>query len=127
MSNKVLNFDKFMSEKKKERIAVTVFGKEYSVPCEIPAIVTVMMARAEFSMSERDNTVMVMKAADSLFGEESVNAMCADGLSTKDLAALVQQIFQKINTGDDDEENDEQELTDEDSRTAAKGAKSSKK
>ena len=89
---KILNFDNFMAEKKKETISVTVMGKEYVVPMEIPAIVPVMMARAENANDATANTRMVMRAADAMFGEANVNQMCADGLSAANLAMLVQQL-----------------------------------
>lgn len=124
--SKVLNFDKFMSEKNRETINVTVHGKEYIVPYEVPAIVPVMMARAETSKDPQLATKMVMRAADAMFGPEAVNEMCSNGLSANDLAELVQKLFQLINGGDDDED-DSEELTDEDSRKAAGASKRAKK
>ena len=54
--SKILDFDKFISEKKKETITVTVLGKDYPVSMEIPAIVPVMMARAEASLDQQQST-----------------------------------------------------------------------
>ena len=125
MGNKVLNFDLFMQEKKKEMIEVTVFGDKYMVPNEIPAIVPVMMARAEESSSDADGTRAVMRAADALFGEQNVDTMCKKGMSASDLATLMQKIFTMIN-GKDEEETTE-ELSDEDSRTVKPGNKEAKK
>ena len=124
--SKVLNFDQFMSEKKQETIAVTVYGKEYVVPAQVPAIVPVMMARAERTKNPVDNTRMTMYAADALLGNDTVNELCDKGMSGQDLANLVTLLFQKIN-GPDDEEEEEEELTDEDSRTPVAGGKSEKK
>lgn len=124
--NKVLNFDKFISEKKKETIAVTVMGKEYTVSQEIPAIVPVMMGRAEGEDNTQLATKMVMKAADAMFGEKNVNQMCADGLGAKDLAALVQRLFQMIQ-GTDTEDDDTEELSDDDSRVQTGEGKKAKK
>lgn len=123
---KILNFDQFMSEKQKETITVTVYGKEYAVPMEIPATVPVMMARAESSMDGQQSTKMVMRAADAMFGPENVDEMCAHGLSAGDLANLVQQLFKEINEGSDDEE-DIEEVTDEDSRVQTGAGKRAKK
>lgn len=124
--SKVLNFDQFMSEKKQETIQVTVFGKEYEVPAQIPAIVPIMMARAERTKNPVDNTKMIMFAADALFGNEAVNEICDKGMSTANLASLVTMLFKKIN-GSDDEDDEAEELTDEDSRTPVAGGKSEKK
>ena len=123
---KVLNFDQFMSEKNKEVITVTVLGKEYEVPAEIPAIVPIMMARAERTKSANDHTKMIMRAADAMFGNDAVDEMCMNGLTSNDLVALISQLFDKIKTPDD-EEDEEEDLSDEDSRTAVKGGKSAKK
>jgi len=122
---KVLNFDQFMSEKKKETLIVTIYGKDYEVPLEIPALVPVMMARAEEEMDAAASTRMVMLAADSLLGKKAVDEMCSNGLSAQNLSALVQQLFQQINAPDE-EESEEEELTDADSRVekpAAPGRK----
>ena len=125
--SKVLNFDKFISEKKKETITVTVHGKDYAVPMEIPAIVPVMMARAEASLDPQQSTKMIMRAADAMFGSENVDEMCSKGLSASNLANLVQQLFKEINEGSDDEDEDIEEVTDEDSRVQTGEGKRAKK
>ena len=124
--SKILDFDKFISEKKKETITVTVLGKDYPVSMEIPAIVPVMMARAEASLDQQQSTKMVMRAADAMLGPDNVDEMCAHGLSAGDLANLVQQLFKEINEGSDDEE-DIEEVTDEDSRVQTGAGKRAKK
>lgn len=124
---KILNFDNFMSEKKKDTITVTVMGKEYVVPMEIPAIVPVMMARAESANDPSANTRMVMRAADAMFGESNVDQMCADGLGAANLAMLVQQLFKEINDGASEDDDETEELTDEDSRRQTGEGKRSKK
>ena len=124
--SKVLNFDQFMSEKKQETIKVTVLGKEYEVPAQVPAIVPVMMARAERTKNPVDNTRMIMYAADALLGNDVVDELCANGFGSANLIDLVSMLFQKIN-GPDDEEDEAEELSDEDSRTPLSGGKSEKK
>lgn len=123
---KTLNFDLFMQEKKKEAIDVTVFGKVYQVPCAIPAIVPVMMARAEDSIDGSESTMMVMRSADAMFGKAAVNEMCSNGMSSENLANLVTMVFQKIN-GNDDGDDEVEELTDEDSRKVVNENKNPKK
>lgn len=123
--NKILNFDQFIAEKKKETITVTIFGKEYIVPCEIPANVPVMMARAETEMSGQEQLKLVMQAADNMFGREAVNELCAKGISTKDLADLVQKLFVKISGTEPDEES--QEIDELSNKVAKAGAKNPKK
>lgn len=116
---KVLNFDLFMQETEKREMDVTIFGDTYTIPMEIPAIVPIMMARAEESMNPSESTRMIMRAADAMFGVEAVNQMCRKGMTAKNMARLVERLFSEIN-GDDDEE---QELTDEDSRVQTSSAK----
>ncbi len=124
--NKVLNFDLFMQEKEKKSLDVVVFGDKYTVPMEIPAIVPVMMARAEEGANENEGTKAVMLAADALFGKENVTKMCRKGISASDLATLVQQVFAQIN-GTDQDEDDTEELSDEESRVVRIGNKQAKK
>lgn len=116
--SKTLDFDKFLSEKNKETLDVTVFGKVYRVPLMIPAIVPVMMARSEENLDQNESTKMVYRAADALFGEDAVNEMCAKGMAGKDMAELVQSVFNIIN-GKEEEDDEAQELSDEDSHVAA--------
>lgn len=124
--SKVLNFDQFMAEKKQETIDVTVFGKVYTVPASIPAIVPVMMARAERTKNPVDNVRMTMYAADALLGNETVNELCEKGMGGQELANLVEMLFEKIQ-GSEDEDDEAEELSDEDSRTPVSGGKSEKK
>lgn len=122
---KVLDFDKFMSEKNQEYIDVTVFGKVYKVESRIPAIVPVMMARAENTSDGQVATKLVMKAADSMFGSEAIDEFCNQGMSAAELSSLVTKVFSIINGSESDDESEE--LSDEDSRTATKGGRARKK
>lgn len=123
---KVLNFDKFIREKEHETIEVTVYGDVYTVPMEIPAIIPVMMARAEEEMDTVMRTRMVMRAADSMFGVEGVNKMCQKGMSARSLGELVETVFAQIN-GDDDDEDEAQELDDESGKVQTSKSKKAKK
>lgn len=106
---KTLNFDLFMQEKNAEVLDVIIYGKTYHVPMAIPAIVPIMMARAE-ELSDNDSTRMIMRAADAMLGRDNVDEICAKGMTAKDLAGLIQRLFTMINGSGDD---DEQELDDE--------------
>ena len=114
---KTLNFDKFIEEKNLEPMEITVRGRVYEVAPKIPAIVPIMMARAEEELSTADTNRLVLRAADALFGKKAIDQMCADGLAVDEVGTLVQKVFSMIN-GDDDGDNDEQELTDEDSKVS---------
>lgn len=122
--SKVLNFDLFMAEHNRETIEVTVFGDVYKVPCEVPAIVPIMMARAEESKVGNDSTKMIMKAADAMFGAKNLDKMCAKGLTAVQLANLIERLFKTINGTDEEEE---QELDDESGKKQVDSKKRSKK
>lgn len=113
MNKRVLDFDNFMAEKKQEPIIVRVFGKEYKVKPEIPAIVPVMMARANEEMNENDASRMVLRAGDIMFGKGAIEELCDKGISVGNLGALIKQVFDMINgQGLDDDE--EETLSDDD-------------
>ncbi|MGN0989952.1 MAG: hypothetical protein ACI4O4_00700 [Candidatus Ventricola sp.] len=121
---KVLNFDLFMSEMQQETVSVVVHGKTYEVPAKIPAIVPLTMARAEKLADQSSRNAAyanaIFTAADALFGEKQMNAICAQGLSVDQLSALVQKTFSLIN-GVEDDDGEAAELTDEDSRSSLPG------
>lgn len=122
---KVLDFDLFMRESNRETIDVTVYGDVYKVPMEIPAIVPVLMARAEMDNDASVSMKMILTAADAMFGKENVDKMCRKGMSAKSLAQLIEKLFQMIN-GKDDEEDEEQEVTDEDGHVQTNSKKPKK-
>ena len=123
--SKTLNFDKFMSEKVKEYITVTIFGKEYQVLSAIPATVPVMMARAETVMDGEAQVKLVMQAADTMLGADTVDELCKLGMSAKELSALVQKLFLSIN-GAEDEDEESQELSDDSGKVPVAGKKPKK-
>lgn len=125
MEHKILDFDLFMREKKHETMTVKLFGENYEIPMEVPAIVPVLMARAEMSMDEQQNTVMIMRAADAMFGAETVDKLCAKGMTSRELAALVMKLFSEF-SGVNTEDDDVQEVDDEDSRVTAGGKRRKK-
>lgn len=120
---KTLLFDQFLSEAKKETLTVTIYGKDYEVPCRIPAIVPLMMARAEKQADQTSRNVaysrMIFTAADALFGEKNIEEICAHGMDVEELNLLIQKTFAVINGQEDDEE--QEELTDGDSRSDLPG------
>lgn len=121
---KTLNFDKFIEERDNEPFEITVLGRKYSVKPRIPAVVPVMMARAEEDMDNAESSKMVLMAADAMYGKKAVDQMCADGITADELGLLVQKTFGLINgTEAAEEEEEEQELTDEAGRKPARKGK----
>lgn len=120
MASRMLNFDNFMAEKKAEPVIVTVFGKEYKVKPEIPAIVPVMMARANEAMTDAEASRIVLKAADAMFGAKAIDEMCEKGLTTDQIGDLIKKTFAVINGQDVDGE-DAEILSDEDGMVQTEG------
>ena len=122
MSKRILNFDNFMLEKDEEPIIVRVYGEEYKVRPEIPAIVPVMMARSNEEMSENDASRMVLRAGDMLFGEDNINKFCKKGMSIENLGILIRKVFDMIN-GKSVDDDDAETLSDEEGMVAQNQAK----
>ena len=124
MKNRVLDFDNFMAEKNEEPIVVRVYGEEYKVKPEIPAIVPVMMARSNEEMSETDASRMVLRAGDILFGKKAIDHFCEMGMSVENLGSLIRTVFDRIN-GKGIDDDDSETISDEDGMVAA-GSKAKK-
>ncbi len=117
--NKILDYDRFMQEVSREPVIVRVHGREYTIPASIPALVPLMMARAERLQDDRERNAeyakLVFAAADAMFGEKQMDDICAHGLTAEDLPGLIQKCFEVIQ-GQNAEEDDEEEYDDENSR-----------
>lgn len=122
MAKRTLNFDNFMVEQKQEPIVVTVYGEDYKVKPQIPAIVMVTLARAETeSMGNQEAVQMIFRAGDAMFGAETINKFCAKGMEAGQLLDLIKRLFDVINgKGVDD---DEEEMDDEGGMASGSKAK----
>lgn len=126
MSSRTLNFDNFMVEKKQDPIIVTVFGKEYPVKPEIPAVVMVTLARTnDTNISDFEATQMMIRAGDALFGKSVVDEFCRNGMQASQLIELIKMVFETINGKDVDGE-DVEDISDEDGMVSANGNKAKK-
>ena len=126
MNSRTLNFDNFMTEKKQEPIMVTVFGKQYPVQPEIPAIVMVTLARTnDTSMTESDAAMMIINAGDILFGKAAINEFCAQGMRADQLVTLIKMVFEMIN-GKDVDGDDVEDIGDEDGMVSSSGNRAKK-
>ena len=123
--SKMLEFDTFMQEAQDEKLTVVIGGKPYQVPPKIPAIVPLMMARAEKLADQGARNAaqgkMIFAAADALFGETQMDAICESGMSVERLTLLVQKTFELINGAGEADDSDVQEFSDEDSRSRLPG------
>lgn len=125
MKKRVLDFDNFMAEKNEDPIIVKVYGEEYKVKPEIPAIVPVMMARSNEELNETDASRMVLRAGDILFGKKVIDHFCEMGMSVENLGNLIRSVFDSIN-GKGIDDDDTETISDEDGMVAASGSKAKK-
>ena len=123
---KTLNFDQFLQEKNGETITVVIYGKAYRVPMAIPAIVPVMLARAEEDMDAAQASLLLTRALDLMLGRGSVDELCRKGMTSAQLSLLARKLFTAVTQGLSGEEEEAQELTDEDSRKTARGERKKK-
>ena len=125
---KVLEFDKFLTEAKGDTIDVKIYDKVYTIKARIPAIVPLMMARAETLADQNSRnaeyTRMIFKAADSIFGEANMTEIASNGMSVDELSLLIQKVFNMINGEEEDDE--EEELSDDSSLKTVAGKRAKK-
>ena len=93
---KYLDFDAFLLENEQEPILVKIYGTTYPVRPEIPAIVPILMARAEDEEDESAGTRLVLRAADALLGRQAMDEIAGRGMSVEELAELIRRLFALI-------------------------------
>ena len=93
--DKVLDFDRFLAEKRQETLTVRVYGQDYRIKKEIPALVPVLLARQAEEDAEEKGKVL-LQAGDLMFGREAIDSFCRKGMSAEKLAELVEQVFARI-------------------------------
>ncbi len=101
--NTVLDFDLFLREKEEKLLEVRVLGSSYFIKPEIPALIPITLARAAEGLSPEETIRMSLQAADAIFGREAMDEMCRKGLTTGELAELVQKTVGLIR-GDEPED-----------------------
>lgn len=125
--SKMLDFDRFLQEKNKERLSIKVYGKEYTFPPAMPAMVPVMLGRAADEKDSTLETKITIQALDLLLGKDNVDELCQKGMTVPEFRLLAKKVFGMINgTLDDDDEDGAQEMSDEDSRRPVGGNKAKK-
>ena len=90
MTRDMLDFDRFLSEKRGETVTVRVYGREYRVKKEIPALLPLLLARAGEGAAEEMGKAL-LQTGDLLFGAENVDGFCRKGMTAEELTALVEQ------------------------------------
>lgn len=115
--NKLLDFDNFLAEKKRQYVDVKVFGKVYKVQKEIPAMLVIEMARAAERKKNdaAENGKMTLKMGEAMFGRAALDEICGKGISSTDLAQLIDRTFAMITGKDVDGEDINAETVDDES------------
>lgn len=93
--DKMLDFDRFLAEKRQETLTVRVYGQDYRIKKEIPALVPVLLARQAEENAEEKGKVL-LQAGDLIFGQDVIDGFCRKGMSAEKLAELVEQVFARI-------------------------------
>lgn len=106
----MLDFDRFLAEKREEYVTVTVYGRRFRVKKAVPALLPLTLARAGENGREALGKAL-LQAGDALFGREAMDGFCRAGMAADSLTALVEQTLALILGGE--EETDGDLLTDE--------------
>ena len=82
---------------KGETIPFRVYGKEYRIPCDLPASLVLELARCEGEVPPR----LVLRAAERIFGAQALSEICAhDDFTLARLEAMLAWAFEAIGGAD---------------------------
>ena len=94
------DFDRMFARMKGETIPFRVYGKEYRIPCDLPASLVLELARCEGDVPPK----LVLHAAARIFGEEALNEICAhEDFTMGRLEAMLSWAFEAIGGADGEE------------------------
>ena len=83
----------FFARMKGETIPFRIYGREYRIPCDLPASLVLELARCEGDVPPQ----LVLRAAARIFGEETLNEICAhDDFTMAKLEAMLSWAFETI-------------------------------
>jgi hypothetical protein len=84
------DFDEFFDElEKKPAVTIKLYGKEYDLPTEIPAVIMLETFKAYKSGKKEVSEEKQLEMAFALLGEENVTEWCSKGLSMTKLAQIM--------------------------------------
>lgn len=96
MGGDMLDFDRFLAEKREAFLTVKVYGEEYRVKKEIPALVPVLLARCGEAGDARERGQVMLRAGDLIFGPEAIDGFCRRGMTAEELGQLIERVFEMI-------------------------------
>lgn len=104
------DFDAQFAEMKREHVTFKFFGKEYSIPATIPAILPLELSRYE--EGEGVPPSLMFKVIRLMFGDDVLAEWCEHREFTIDmLGEIIKVVFGKINGT---EESDDEGVTEDD-------------
>ena len=87
------DFDRMFARMKGETIPFRIYGKEYRIPCDLPAALVLELARCEGEIPPQ----LVLRAAGRIFGETALAEICAhDDFTMGRLEAMLTWAFETI-------------------------------
>lgn len=87
------DFDRMFARMKGETIPFRIYGKEYHIPCDLPAALVLELARCEGEVP----APLVIRAAGQIFGEDALREICAHADFTMGrLEAMLTWAFEAI-------------------------------
>ena len=87
------DFDQMFARMKGETIPFRIYGREYRIPCDLPASLVLELARCEGEVPPE----LVVRAAVRIFGEAALDEICAhDDFTMAKLEAMLSWAFETI-------------------------------
>lgn len=96
MKGDMLDFDRFLAEKQKEYLSVRVDGRVYRVQRAIPALLPVLLARADAEQDRAGTGRVLMQLGDAMFGRKAIDGFCRAGMTAEELNRLIEQTLTAI-------------------------------
>lgn len=91
------DFDQMFAQMKGEGAIFRIYGKEYSIPRDLPASLVLELARCEGDVPPR----LVFSAAERIFGREILNELCSHGdFTLSRLEAMLEWAFAMAGGGE---------------------------
>ena len=93
MANTYKDFDEFFGEmEKKSGLKIKLFGKEYELPTEIPAVTMLETYRAYKKGDATLSDAQQMAISFQMLGEDNVNEWCNNGLTMTQLTEIMKWV-----------------------------------
>lgn len=100
MGNNVKDFDTYWAEQEQKPIEFNVFGQLEKLPPSLPATIILKMIRLEKQYGNKDfPNSELFDMGMSIFGDKKIEEWCEKGLTTDQLADLMDWAMEQYNPG----------------------------